>query len=91
MLDDLYEKYNVEKITIQSGGSMNGMFVRDNLIDYVNVVIAPILIGGKEVPTLVDGDSISNESESDKLRALELIECNQLNDSYIQLKYKVRK
>lgn len=91
MLDDLYEKYNVEKITIQSGGSMNGMFVRDNLIDYVNVVIAPILIGGKEVPTLVDGDSISNESESDKLRALELIECNQLIDSYIQLKYKVRK
>ncbi len=91
MLDDLYEKYNVDKITIQSGGSMNGMFVRDNLIDYVNVVIAPILIGGKEVPTLVDGDSISNESELDKLRALELIECNQLNDSYIQLKYKVRK
>ena len=91
MLEDLYNKYNAEKITIQSGGSMNGKFVRDNLIDYVNIVIAPILIGGKNVPTLVDGESINSDDELDKLRALELIECNKLDDSYIQLKYKVKK
>ena len=70
---------------------MNGRFVRDNLIDYVNIVIAPILIGGKDVPTLVDGESINSDGELNKLRALELIECNRLDDSYIQLKYKVRK
>ncbi len=91
MLEDLYNKYNAEKITIQSGGSMNGKFVRDNLIDYVNIVIAPILIGGKNVPTLVDGESINSDDELNKLRALELIECNKLDGSYIQLKYKVRK
>ena len=91
MLEDLYNKYNAEKITIQSGGSMNGKFVRDNLIDYVNIVIAPILIGGKDVPTLVDGESINSDDELNKLRALELIECNKLDGSYIQLKYKVRK
>ena len=91
MLEDLYNKYDAKKITIQSGGSMNGKFVRDNLIDFVNIVIAPILIGGKDVPTLVDGASISSDDELDKLRALELIECNKLDNSYIQLKYKVRK
>ena len=91
MLEDLTEKYNAERITIQSGGSMNGRFVRENLIDYVNIVIAPILIGGKDVPTLVDGESIKSDNELNKLRALELIECNKLNDSYVQLKYKVRK
>lgn len=91
MLEDLYNKYDAKKITIQSGGSMNGRFVRDNLIDYVNIVIAPILIGGKDVPTLVDGESINSDGELNKLRALELIECNRLDDSYIQLKYKVRK
>ena len=91
MLEDLYNKYDAKKITIQSGGSMNGRFVRDNLIDYVNIVIAPILIGGKDVPTLVDGESINSDGELNKLRVLELIECNRLDDSYIQLKYKVRK
>lgn len=91
MLEDLYNKYDAKKITIQSGGSMNGRFVRDNLIDYVNIVIAPILIGGKDVPTLVDGASINSDNELNKLRALELIECNKLDDSYIQLKYKVKK
>lgn len=91
MLEDLYNKYDAKKITIQSGGSMNGRFVRDNLIDYVNIVIAPILIGGKDVPTLVDGESINSDDELNKLRALELIECNKLDDSYIQLKYKVKK
>ena len=91
MLEDLYNKYDAKKITIQSGGSMNGRFVRDNLIDYVNIVIAPILIGGKDVPTLVDGVSINSDDELNKLRALELIECNKLEDSYIQLKYKVKK
>lgn len=70
---------------------MNGKFVRDNLIDFFNIIIAPILIGGKDVPTLVDGASISSDDELDKLRELELIECNKLDNSYIQLKYKVRK
>ena len=91
LLEDLYEKYNSRKLTIQSGGSLNGLFLRNDLIDYVNIVIAPLLVGGKDVPTLVDGESIKNSSELDKLKALELIECNKLNDSYVQLKYKVRR
>lgn len=91
LLEDLSYKYNVERVTIQSGGNMNGLFVRENLIDYVNVVIAPLLIGGRDVATLVDGEAIESENELGKLRALELIECNKLNNSYIQLKYKVKK
>lgn len=91
MLEDLYNDFNVNRLTIQSGGSMNGLFVRDNLIDYVNIVIAPLLIGGKDVPTLIDGESIKNSSELSKLRVLELTECNRLKNSYIHLKYKVRK
>lgn len=91
MMNDLYNKYNVDKLTIQSSGSMNGLFIRNNLIDYVDIVIAPILIGGKDVPTLIDGESIKNDNELDLLRSLELLECNKLKHSYIELKYKVRK
>ena len=91
LLEDLSSKYNAERVTIQSGGSLNGLFLRNNLIDYVNIVIAPLLVGGKDVPTLIDGEAISNLEELNKLKALELIECNQLDNSYIQLKYKVKR
>lgn len=91
LLKDLYNKYNAEYLTSQSGGTLNGMLVRSKLIDFVNIVIAPILVGGKDVATLVDGESIQDESELNKLLPLELLECNKLNNSYIQLKYKVIK
>ena len=89
MMEDLKNDYDVEKITIQSGGTLNGEFLRENLIDYVNIVIAPILVGGANTSTLIDGKSISEIEELNKLKALELLECNVLKNSYIQLKYKV--
>lgn len=88
LLEDLYSKYNAERLTIQSGGTLNGMFVRNKLIDFVNIVIAPIIVGGKDVPTLVDGESITDESELNKLMPLKLLECNKLEDSYIELNIK---
>ena len=91
LLEDLSSKYNAERLTIQSGGNLNGLFLRNNLIDYVNIVIAPLLVGGKDVSTLIDGEAISYSEELNKLKALELIECNQLDNSYIQLKYKVKR
>ncbi len=91
LLIDMGKKYGAKAITIQSGGTLNGKFLRDNLIDYVNVVIAPLLVGGKDTSTLIDGESIISSKELGKLKALKLIECKQLDDSYIQLKYKVIK
>lgn len=89
LLTDMKQKYNAEKITIQSGGNLNGKFLREDLIDYVNIVIAPLLVGGRDTSTLIDGDAISKVNELNKLKALQLIECNKLEDSYIQLKYKI--
>lgn len=91
LLIDMKKRYGAERITIQSGGNLNGLFLRENLIDYVNIVIAPLLVGGKDTSTLIDGKSISKVEELNKLKALELIECNKLNSSYVQLIYKVIK
>lgn len=91
LLEDLYSEYNVERLTVQSGGNLNGLFLRNDLFDYVNIVIAPLLVGGKDVSTLIDGDAINNPEELNKLKALELIECKKLSNSYVQLKYKVKR
>lgn len=91
LLTDMKKKYGAEAITIQSGGTLNGKFLRENLIDYVNIVIAPLLVGGRDTSTLIDGEAIHDSSELHKLKALKLVECKQLEHSYIQLKYKVIK
>ena len=88
-LAELKEKYGCERITIQSGGTLNGMFLREKLFDYVDIVVAPVLIGGKDTSTLIDGSSILSENDFNKLGVLRLISCDLLENSYIRLKYKV--
>ena len=89
MLKTLKSDFGCERITIQSGGTLNSIFLREKLFDYIDVVMAPVLIGGKNTATLIDGESLRDESELDKLGALQLIECKVLEDSYIRLRYKV--
>ena len=88
-LIELRDKYGCERITIQSGGTLNGMFLREKLFDYVDIVVAPVLIGGKETSTLVDGVALTKENELDKLGVLSLNGCDVLEESYIRLRYKV--
>jgi 2,5-diamino-6-(ribosylamino)-4(3H)-pyrimidinone 5'-phosphate reductase len=88
-LIELKEKYGCDRITIQSGGTVNGMFLREKLFDYVDIVVAPVLIGGKETSTLIDGKSITNVNELGSLGVLQLENCEILNGSYIRLRYKV--
>lgn len=88
-LHKLKLSYGCERLTIQSGGTVNGLFLREKLFDYVDVVVAPVLIGGKETAFLIDGSSILSENELSKMGVLKLIECTVLNDSYIRVRYQV--
>lgn len=88
-LGELRERYGCERLTVQSGGTVNGLFLREKLLDYVDIVVAPVLIGGKDTSTLVDGVSITEKKDLDKLGVLKLEKCEALEDSYIRLQYKV--
>lgn len=89
VLIKLKSDYGCERITVQTGGTLNGKFLRDKLFDYVDIVVAPVLIGGKDTSTLIDGQSLRSESELSGLGALKLIECKALEDSYLRLRYEV--
>ena len=91
MLKVLAAEYHCERITIQSGGMLNGMFLRKKLFDYVDIIIAPVLVGGKNTATLIDGDSIMRQEELDRLGVLSLEKCEVLEDSYVRIVYKVKK
>lgn len=85
----LKSEYDCERITIQTGGTLNGIFLREKLIDYIDIVIAPVLIGGKDTSTLIDGKSLLAESELSQLGVLKLQECMVLEESYLRLRYQV--
>ena len=88
-LTKLKSEYGCERITIQSGGTLNGLFLREKLFDYVDIVVAPVLIGGRDTSTLIDGKSLLSQSELSKLGVLKLQECAVLENSYLRLRYEV--
>lgn len=85
----LQEEYGCQRLTVQSGGTVNGLFLREKLLDFVNIVIAPVLIGGRDTPTLIDGQSLTSVQELSKLGILRQIEVKALENSYVQLRYQV--
>ena len=88
-LEKLREDYGCESLTVQSGGTVNSLFLREKLFDLVDIVVAPVLIGGKDTSTLIDGKSLMSSDELSGLGVLKLIECTPLQDSYIRLRYQV--
>ncbi|MBP7134103.1 dihydrofolate reductase family protein [Patescibacteria group bacterium] len=89
LLTQLKESFGIERLTIQSGGTLNSLFLRKGLIDHISLVIAPLLVGGTTTPTLIDGETIHSVSELPKIKALELISCTLLKHSYLHLRYTV--
>ena len=82
-------EHGCERLTVQSGGTLNAALVREGLIDFVDVVVAPVLVGGRDTPTLVDGPSLTSIDELSRLCPLELLGCEALRDSYVRLRYRV--
>lgn len=95
----LYEEHNLvqllenlrargcHNLTIQSGGELNAAFLRAGLIDVVEVVMAPILVGGSNTPTLIDGPEVKSLSE---VATLSLSRVEGLKDGYLYMRYTVK-
>ena len=87
----LKTEHGCDRLTIQSGGTLNALFLKEKLFDYIDIVVAPILIGGKNTSSLVDGASLLSPDELSKLCALKLISCEALENSYVRLRYETIK
>ncbi len=92
-LPDLFRRfkkeYGIKRITIQSGGTLNAELIRQGLIDKVSIVIAPLLVGGEDTPTIMDGESLRSLDDLSKIKPLKLVSITKLKKSYLHLKYDV--
>ncbi|MCY4623758.1 MAG: dihydrofolate reductase family protein [Chloroflexi bacterium] len=90
LFDRLKQDFGVTRMTIQSGGSLNATLVRAGLVDRILLVVAPALIGGKDTPTPMDGESLHTTAVLSNIKPLDLVQATALQDSYVLLEYKVR-
>lgn len=66
----------VERLLVEGGGELNWGIVREDLLDELYVTVAPSLLGGREAPTLLEGDGFP----MDDRRRLRLVEVERHGD-----------
>jgi riboflavin-specific deaminase-like protein len=71
LLDRLKER-GIERLLVEGGGELNWGFVRGDLLDELYVTIAPAILGGRDAPTLCEGEGLTMAGR----RHLRLIDVN---------------
>jgi 2,5-diamino-6-(ribosylamino)-4(3H)-pyrimidinone 5'-phosphate reductase len=77
----------VQRVLVEGGGSLNFELLRLDLVDEVQVFVAPLIFGGATAPTLADGAGLVREQALPLCRAE--VEC--WDDGGIVLRYKVER
>lgn len=89
MFEELFENHQIKRITVQTGGTLNSVLLRLGLIDEISIVCAPLLVGGQNTPSLIDGNDILLDADLKLIKPLELLESRILKNSYIHSRYRV--
>jgi 2,5-diamino-6-(ribosylamino)-4(3H)-pyrimidinone 5'-phosphate reductase len=84
-LPRLADRYGVQEIRVDAGGTLNGLLLRAGLVDELSVVVAPQLAGTGQAPAvhLVDGLTGADAPR------LTLVSVERLADSHLWLRYTV--
>jgi 2,5-diamino-6-(ribosylamino)-4(3H)-pyrimidinone 5'-phosphate reductase len=61
----------INRIIVEGGGTLIGGLIKAGLVDEIYAYIGNIIIGGKDAPTLADGEGFISESEFCQLTLLE--------------------
>ncbi len=86
-LGKLHRKVGVKSMISTAGGRLNGALMRAGLLDEINIIVHPVVIGGDKTPALFDGPDL----EPDEWPAsLELLSAQVQADGTLWLRYGVR-
>lgn len=91
ILDVLYKKYGIKYVTVQGGGEINASLFKERCVDYIDIVIAPFIVGGKNTPGCVGGESLSDDADvREVINEYSLISVDSVGDSYVLVRYASR-
>ena len=81
LLEILYKR-GIRKVMVEGGSTVITNFLKQKLVDDFYIYVGPVIMGGKNTPTLVNGDCEYTE--------LELVETKKIGPGVL-LHYKLRK
>jgi 2,5-diamino-6-(ribosylamino)-4(3H)-pyrimidinone 5'-phosphate reductase len=81
------EKMGLKKIIVEGGGEINWSVLKLGLVNELVVTISPVVIGGRDAKTLVEGKGFTNISDGIKMKLSNTIIQNK---NEIVLFYKLR-
>jgi riboflavin biosynthesis pyrimidine reductase len=80
------DKLGVTCVVSRAGGGLNGALLREGLVDELQIVMFPALIGGKGTPALFDGPELTDGELPAPLR---LLSVHTETDGLLWLRYEV--
>ncbi|MHA2035533.1 MAG: dihydrofolate reductase family protein [Promethearchaeota archaeon] len=87
MLQKMYLKLGIKSILTSSAGKLSGALIREDLIDEINILLNPVVIGGFNTPILFASPEVTPPEILPT--KLELISLNRNKDGSVWLRYKV--
>ncbi len=85
-LETLGDRYEARRVRLDCGGILNGVFLREGLVDEVSLVISPALVGGTSPKTMFNAPDLTSEGG---VIPLTLIQIEKVKDRYLWVRYRV--
>lgn len=82
ILTTLTKKYKVKQVSIQSNARLNARWLSSGLVDYLSVIISPLLVGRHGTPNLIDQDLLT-------VKPLILTDMKAFGLDFVNLRYDV--
>jgi 2,5-diamino-6-(ribosylamino)-4(3H)-pyrimidinone 5'-phosphate reductase len=87
-LEQLRERYDVRVVRTDSGGTLNGLLLKEGLVDEVSILLNASLVGGKKATTFIKAPPGWIKEDVVKMR---LTHAEEMDDETVWLKYDVVK
>jgi len=82
LLPKLY-KMGIKSILLEGGGNLNWSFIKEDLVDEIRLTIAPLIIGGRDAITLVEGDGFIYMKDAPRYHLSKV----KTRNNYLKLKF----
>jgi len=70
----ILHKKGVSRLMVEGGATLNWSLIEAGLVDEISVYLGPMIIGGEEAPTLVDGPGFCDDYPKLELLSIEALD-----------------